>query len=173
MRGSTTELILVAACALLLPGCAVKATPRQKPLETTKVDTGAGSLQATRQALEGTWTLVSLDVIESGVPRRLPAKGTLTYDAFGNMTIEGRIENDAARTPTLLEYTGRIVIDTTRKQFYPADLVAGRPVDGATLAPVSPDKARRYELTSDTLTVTYMDAASNPTAIANWRRVAS
>lgn len=172
MRRSTRGLMSAGvACALLLPACT--ATPRAKPIPTTKIDTGPGSLQAARRALEGTWTLVSLDVMEGGAPRRVPASGTLTYDAYGNMTIEGKIDDDPARTPTFLAYRGRIVIDTARKQFYPADLVSGAPVDQSALAPVSPDKARRYEVTADTLTVTYMDAAAKPTAVASWRRVAS
>lgn len=170
MRGTTAGVMVTFAVALMLQA-ACAAAPRQTPIKLGSVDTGPGSLEATRRALEGSWTLVSLEVIEtSGARQLVKATGRLTYDAYGTMTIHGMIENDPAKTPALLEFTGRIVIDTTHKQFYAADLVAGQPVDEAQLAPVSADKARRYELTSDALTVTYMDAAGKPTATASWRR---
>jgi hypothetical protein len=173
---SITNIVMCAACLSLLPACSAnpRMTPieaRERPIKGGPVDTGPGSLQATRRALEGTWTLVSFSVVDaSGAQRPVKASGQLTYDAYGSMTIHGKIEDEAQASATLLEYKGRIVIDTARKQFYPADLVAGRPVDETQLAPVSPDKARRYELTADTLTVTYTDAAGKPTAIASWRR---
>jgi hypothetical protein len=173
MRGTGAGLLVACAVGLVLQaGCAAK--PRERPLNIGPVDTGPGSLEATRRALQGTWTLVSLDVLDaSGARQPVKATGRLTYDAYGNMTISGTIENDPVKTPALLEFKGRIVIDTARKQFYAADLVAGQPVDAAQLAPVSADKARRYELTSDSLTVTYMDAAGRPTATASWRRAGS
>ena len=70
----------------------------------------------------------------------------------------------------VLDYDGRIVIDTARHQFVPAALTSDRPVDAAQIAPISPDKIRRYELSADTFVVTYLDASGKPTAIARWRR---
>lgn len=154
---------------MLLPACS--SAPRQKPIGLGEVDTGPGSLEATRRALQGTWSLVSLELVDpAGARKPVKATGQLTYDAYGSMKISGRIDDAPDRTPVLLDFSGRIVIDTQRKQFYPADLVAGQPVDQSRLVPVSPDKARRYEITADTLTVTYMDAGGKPTAVANWRR---
>lgn len=155
--------------AIALASCAP--APRQKPMLMGDVNTGAGSLEATRKALEGSWTLVSLNVVDAaGAQKPVKAKGQLTYDAYGALTIKGVVEDDPAKTPLLLDYSGRIVIDTAKKQFYPADLVENRPVDEKRLAAVSPDKARKYELTADTLTITYMDATGKPTAISSWKR---
>jgi len=43
-------------------------------------------------------------------------------------------------------------------------------VDPVQIEAVSPDKVRQYELAGDTFTVTYLDAASKPTAVAVWHR---
>jgi hypothetical protein len=154
---------------IALAGCAP--APRQKPMLMGDVNAGAGSLEATRKALEGSWTLVSLATVDAaGKQTPVKAKAQLTYDAYGAMTIKGAVEDDPSKTPVLLEYSGRIVIDTQKKLFYPADLVEGREVDEKRLAAVSPDKARKYDISADTLTITYMDAAGKPTAISSWKR---
>jgi hypothetical protein len=159
--------------AFALAACAP--APRQKPMLMGDVNTGAGSLEATRKALEGTWTLVSLDVVDAaGAKKPVKAKGQLTYDSYGAMTIKGAVEDDPTKTPLLLEYSGRIVIDTAKKQFYPADLVEeGQKVDPKRIAAVSPDKARKYEITTDTLTITYMDKAGKPTAVSSWKKAST
>jgi hypothetical protein len=155
--------------AIALASCAP--APRQKPMLMGDVNTGAGSLEATRKQFEGSWTLVSLTVADAtGAQKPVKAKGQLTYDAYGSLTIKGVVEDDPSKTPLLLDYSGRIVIDTQKKQFYPADLVENRPADERRLASVSPDKARKYEFTADTLTITYMDAAGKPTAISSWKK---
>jgi hypothetical protein len=156
--------------AVALASC--KPAPRQKPMLMGDVNAGAGSLEATRKALEGTWTLVSLDVVDAaGAKKPVKAKGQLTYDSYGAMTIKGAVEDDPTKTPMLLEYSGRIVIDTAKKLFYPADLVEeGQKVDPKRIAAVSPDKARKYEITADTLTITYLDKAGKPTAVSSWKR---
>jgi hypothetical protein len=163
---------LTAVLVALVPLSSCKKAPRQKPMLVGDVNTGAGSLEATRKALEGTWTLVSLNVVDaSGAQKPVKAKAQLTYDAYGSLTIKGAVDDDPSKTPQLLEYSGRIVIDTAKKQFYPADLVEeGQKVDPKRIAAVSPDKARKYEITADTLTITYMDQAGKPTAISSWKR---
>ena len=135
------------------------------------VDTGANSLEATRQALKGTWTLASLEVVdERGARRAVKAAGQLTYDAYGNMTIRGLVDDPAAKGAVILNYQGRIVIDTVRHQFFPADLVSNKSTDGSQMAPVSPDKVRQYQLSGKYFVVTYLDASGRATAVAQWRR---
>lgn len=172
--GPSRRLALAALTAVLValvPLANCKKAPRQKPMLVGDVNTGAGSLEATRKALEGTWTLVSLSVVDAGGAQKpVSAKGQLTYDAYGNMTIKGAVDDDPSKTPLLLEYTGRIVVDTQRKLFYPAELVGNQPIDQQRLGAVSPDKARKYEITADTLTITYMDKAGKPTAISSWKK---
>ena len=161
--------VAVTALALTFSGC--KGGPTKRTMRTSPVDTGAGSLEATRKALEGSWTLESLEVVDAkGASRPVKAGGKLTYDAFGNMTIRGVIEDAALKGSFVLDYDGRIVIDTARHQFVPADLASDRPVDLGQVAPIAPDKIRRYELSANALVVTYLDASGQPTAIARWRR---
>ena len=159
----------VLAMVSVMAGCA--ATPRQRPIEMGPVDTGPGSLEATRRGLEGTWSLAALEVMAVGGARRpIKASGQLTYDAFGNMHVRAVVEDKALIETLVLDYDGRIVIDPVKKEFRPAALTTDRPVDPSQIEPVSPDKVRRYELTADTFVVTYVDASSAPTAVATWRR---
>jgi len=170
-HGWTAVRVGVAAVAVALTFSGCKGGPTKRPMRTSAIDTGAGSLEATRKALEGTWTLESLEVVDArGARRPVKAGGKLTYDAFGNMTIRGVIEDAALKGSLVLDYDGRIVIDTARHQFVPADLASDRPADLGQVAPIAPDKIRRYELSADTLVVTYLDASAQPTAIARWRR---
>jgi hypothetical protein len=160
--------------SLLLPlslGCGPTLSVRES--RKTPVDEGAGSLEATRRSLQGSWTLVSLEVVDAkGARRPVKANGTLTYDAFGTMSVRGVIEDQAMKDTIVLDFDGRIVIDTVRREFRAADITLDRPVDQDRIAPISPDKVRRYELSGDSFVVTYLDAKSNPTAIASWRRSA-
>ena len=120
-------------------GCA--GAPSQRPAKLGPVDTGAGSVESTRRALAGNWTLGSLEVIGSdGVRQTVKAHGTLSYDAFGSLIVNGVIDDPRLTNAVVLNYTGRIVIDPAKHQFYPADFNSEKPVDAAQIAPVSLDK---------------------------------
>lgn len=159
-----STLILVSACA---------GGPRQRPIPTGPVETGEGSLAAARKALQGSWALTSLEVVDaSGARNPVKANGVLTLDAYSNLVISARIDDPRREKGLPLDFTGRIVIDPDKRLFYPAD-VEGAPdqrVDPKALAPVSSDKIRQYTITGDTLVVTYLDAAGRPTAVTTWRR---
>jgi hypothetical protein len=134
-------------------------------------NTGPGSTAAERKAFEGTWTLASLEIVnEQGTLRPVKASGQLSYDAYSNMTVRGVIEDPEARAPIVLNFEGRIFIDPVKHEFYPADLKTNRPVEPSDIAAIAPEKVRRYELSPDSLTVTYLDAAAKPSAIARWKR---
>lgn len=159
----------VATLSLAPGGCA--GGPTNRTARTGPVATGPESLEATRRAMEGASTLVSLEVVDAeGSHRPVQATGQLTYDAYGNLTIKGVIADAALRSTLVIDYTGRIVIDPVRHQYYPADLATDRPVAADQIAPVSPDKLRRYELSANAFVVTYLDASGKPTAVARWRR---
>ena len=116
-------VVMAGTAVLTLNVSACKGGPTKRPMRTSAVDTGAGSLEATRRALEGTWTLASLEVVDAaGAGKPVKAAGQLTYDAFGNMTIKGVIEEPALKGSLVLDYDGRIVIDTAKHQFVPAAL---------------------------------------------------
>jgi hypothetical protein len=158
--------------SLALTSFACAATNEVRSSRRTQVDAGAGSLEATRKALEGSWTLVTLEVVDAkGGHHPVKATGRLTYDAFGTMTIRGVIDDPNAKDSIVLDYDGRIVIDTVRSQFHAQELESDRPADPDKIAPIAPDKVRRYELSGDSFVVTYLDASGKPTAVARWRRV--
>jgi len=164
-------VIGVAAAALSATGCAQNNSVRSERIGLA--NTGPGSLNATRKALEGTWTLESLEMVDAqGARRPVKASGQLTYDAYGNMNVRGVIEDPSERAPIVLDYQGRILIDTAKLQFYPADLASDRPVQPGQAESIAPDKVRKYELTEGTFVVTYLDASAKPTAVAHWRRAA-
>jgi hypothetical protein len=92
------------------------------------------------------------------------------YDAFGSMNVRGVVEDPALTDTLVIDFQGRIVIDTVRLEFYPADLVTDRPVDPSQIVPISPEKVRRYELSGNSLVVTYLDKSAKPTAVIRWSR---
>ena len=158
------------AALVMLTACA--AGPRRTPIKGADVQTGSGSLTAMRQSLEGSWTLVRIEEYEAnGTPRPIPAKGTLTYDDFGNLTIDGELTDPAgnqARMP--LTFKGRIVIDAAKGLIYPQDVEGTTEPFAKELAAVSPDKVRKYSIEGNDLTITYLDKAGKPTATTAWKR---
>ena len=66
----------------------------------------------------------------------------------------------------------RLISQAQRHLFYAEDLQTDWPVDPAQIGAISPEKVRQFELAGDAFTVTYLDAASKPTAVAVWRRTA-
>ena len=133
------HMIAIAFAALAMTGCA--ASPGGRPLATTRIEAGSGSLTETRKRLEGTWKLESLEVVDNrGAARPVKAGGELTYDEFGNMTVRGVIEDPALKNTLVLDYAGRVTMNPVRHEFYPADLVSDRPVEPGQVKPISPDK---------------------------------
>jgi len=171
----TLALVLTAgvACSVVyLSGCA--AAPRQRPVKMGPVDAGAGSLEAARRELEGTWVLQTLEVVNTaGTFEPVKASGTLAYDAYSNLEIHGKIDDARLQKAIVLEFTGRIVIDPAKRVFYPADVEAGPQVEASKLAPIGLDKVRKYEVAGERLVVTYQDASGKPTAKTTWRRRAA
>ena len=162
-------VIGVAGVSLSASACAKNTQMRAERMGLA--ESGPGSLAATRKALEGTWTLASLEMVDAqGMRRNVKASGQLSYDAYSNMTIRGVIEDASEAAPLVIDYQGRIFIDPAKREFYPADLVSLRPVEPGQGAAISPDKIRKYELSPDSFVVTYLDGSAKPTAIARWRR---
>jgi hypothetical protein len=162
--GVTVVVVAIASIA----GCA--GSPSQRPVKLSDVNTAAGTVESTRRQLAGNWTLGRLEVIRNGTPQVVKAHGTLSYDAFGSLTINGVIDDPRLTDAVVLNYTGRIVMDVTKHEFYPADFESNKPVETSRVAPISLDKVRRYELSENRFVVTYLDASGQPTAITVWSR---
>jgi hypothetical protein len=169
MRNWVTGITLLGLMTVVCAGCAF--SPRQRPIEMGPAASGVGTVEYERRLLEGSWTLQSATVYDAaGTSRPAKASGLLTYDKFGNMTVQGSVADEQGKTSIPIDFSGRIVIDPAKHEFHSAD-VAGEGATAAALAPVSTDKLRRYELAGDMLTVTYQDTTGNPTAVLTWRRV--
>ena len=73
-------ILATGVATLMLTSFGCSATMSVRESRRTPVDDGAGSLEETRRSLEGSWTLVSLEVVDpSGNRRPVKASGQLTY----------------------------------------------------------------------------------------------
>jgi hypothetical protein len=161
---SVPAMLAVAA----LGACAAK--PREMPLRTGRVEEGASTLESVRRQLEGTWDLQSFETYPApGKTVTQKARAVLTYDAYGNMTIDGRLEQPdaAASAAEFLSYKGRIVIDVGTQQLR----VVGAEGDNAKLpAEASTSLARKYAFEGDILTLSMVDSKGQTTAKTTWKK---
>jgi hypothetical protein len=155
---------------------ACAAAPRGRPIPTSPVASGPATLESVRRQLEGQWDLVSLQVVPKpgATPVEVKARALLTYDAYGNMTLKGRLDDQAYSDPAVapfLDFSGRAVIDVPRSQLRILDVEANAPVSQEALATeVSFDKIRKYAFKGDLLTLSTIDAQGSVTAIATWTK---
>jgi hypothetical protein len=169
-RSSVTAVFVTAVALSVLPGCAK--TARERPVKMGDVNTGAGSLEAVRRQLQGTWDLVSLAVVPQGggEPVPLQARGTLTYDEFGNLTVDAHTDDpnapQAARTGNLLTFKGRAVIDAAKSELKLMDVTGN--VDPNTV--ISTERRRRYAFEGDLLKLSSLEPNGQIAATATWRR---
>ena len=165
-------LVAVAACApgpLSKPGGA--APPMNKPVPLSS-DAASGDVEAARRRLFGTWELIALEAAPPGGGARaeVTASGTLTYDEFGNLTIDAHTTDAdapaAAREVSMVAFSGRAVIDVPLSELRLMAMTGN--VDPNEV--LSPERRRRFEVTDDTLKLSSMDARGDVTAISTWRR---
>jgi hypothetical protein len=163
-------VLLIAAAA----GCT--GAPRGRPLPTTRVEKGPGTLSDARKFLQGRWTLESFEVRPPGkAPIAVKGSGTLDYDDFGNLRMELRADqatSDALRAAGIdmregvVSTEGRTVIDLQHKTL--TYVLEGQPP--ASTGPLAPSRPRHWEVTGDTLTLTTKDDAGAPLSIGRWKR---
>lgn len=173
---STTRRALVALvpviALMIAPACAEKRA-RVRPIEGDAVATGSGSLEDTRKQLEGTWNLVSAEVVAAdGARRAVKASAVMTYDGFGNFSIKGAFEDPSvpAEQAALLNFTGRAVIDVQKKEMRLLDLQQSD-ADFAKLPPeISAARSRAYAFALNQVTMTVKNAKGQVTAVNTWRR---
>ena len=181
-RRSRALSFIVAVTLGVCAGCA-KGQPKTVPAAT-----GAGSITDVRNQLQGRWTLMSLDVAPVGGQRtNIEATGVMSFDNFGNLSIEYRLsdagqkalEGLGIKTPgPVLSTSGNVAIDPTQRQIrymaegaqekafaFDADQAARR------ANPFTVDRIRHYQFTDDgllTLTTRYDSGAD--AAVARWKR---
>jgi hypothetical protein len=169
-----SAVVVMIANALTLGACA--ASSRQRPVSMGDVSTGTESLAATRKQLEGTWTLTRFEVADNtGRLIAVRAKAQLTYDAYGNLSIRGVLEEPLPGQTTVtdapaLAYTGKAIIDTARKEMVLTGTAATVEPDPSLLAKIGPEMRRRYEFGDGTLTISVLNSTGGAISRATFRK---
>jgi hypothetical protein len=169
-------LLASAMAILVLSGVAAcKGGPRQRPVKMGPVDTGAGSLTAARKYLEGRWSLESFEVYPAGgAPVTLRGAGTLTYDGFGNLTIEIRADQASAKLlqaagielkDGVISSDGRTAVDMQNRTLTYV-VAAQTPGTGA----LALNRPRHWEVQDNLLILTTRDDAGKPASVGRWRK---
>jgi hypothetical protein len=160
------------AVLMMVPACATS-RPRQRPVEGGAVTTGPGSLESVRKQLEGSWNLVSAEIV-SAAGTRTPVKSSavLSYDAYGNFSMKGVVDDPAATAEqtAALNFTGRAVIDTQRHVLRLLDVQQSDSEFATLPAEMAARRERAYAFEGELLTLTVKDSAGRVTAVNTWRK---
>jgi hypothetical protein len=165
--------VLVPVSVLLAASACATSRPRQRPVEGGPVAAGPGSLEGVRKQLEGTWNLVSAEVVTAAGSRTaVKASAVLTYDAFGNLSLKGAYEDPAlpAELTAALNFKGRAVIDTQKQVLQLLDMQQPEGQLSALPPEMAARRQRAYAFSGDTLTLTVKDASGRVTAVNTWRK---
>ena len=165
--------VMLPAAVLVTASACASSRPRQRPVEGGAVDGGPGSLASVRGQLEGTWNLVSADVVSAaGTRMTVKASAVLTYDAYGNFVMKGEVDDPAATADqkAALNFTGRAVIDTQRQVLRLLDVKQSESEFTALPAEMAARRERAYAFEGDLLTLTVKDSAGRVTAVNTWRK---
>jgi hypothetical protein len=175
MLQSSLARALLGVILFVASGCAAK--PIEKPIELGPVATGRGSVTEARKYLEGRWTLESFEVHPPGKPVvTLKGQGTLTYDDFGNLTMEIRTDqagSDLLRAAGIdiqdgiVSSSGRTTVDMQNRTL--TYVIEGQPAAGT--GPLATSRPRYWQVEGSTLTLTTKDDAGNPASIGRWKRM--
>lgn len=171
-RATGVAVLLAAATA-----CAAK--PRERPIPTTRIESGPGTLAEARKFLEGRWALESFEVRPPGKPPIFPkGSGVLNYDDFGNLRMDIRADeasSDLLRAAGIaiqdgvISTEGRTVIDLPNRTL--TYFLEGQPSSMATGGgPLAASRPRHWEVTGDMLTLTTQDDNGAPLSISRWKR---
>jgi hypothetical protein len=159
----------------VLASGACAASERQRPMSAGPVATGTGTLESVRKQLEGTWTLTRFEVINAaGQLTPVRAKAQLVYDAFGNLSIKGVLEEPLPGQSTVtdapaLVYSGRATIDTARQELVLTGSSSVEP-DPSILAKIGLDARRKYEVSPSQLIMSALDASGRVTSRATYSK---
>ena len=168
-----TETLFVAAAITALAIAAPELMAQRGP-----VDTGPGTLSAARKYLEGRWRLLTYEVRLPGkAPIVLKNDGLLTYDAFGNLTIEVYVDPEQAKTLAeggirttdgRLKTSGKTAINLQARTL--TFLVEGAPPLGAPSGPFALNRPRHWEIDGNVLTLTTNGDDGKPASIGRWEK---
>lgn len=173
----TRVVILLAIAAA---GCA--GAPRTAPIKGGPVTSGPGTIEAARKYLEGRWSLTSFEVFPAGGKGvLLKGNGTLSYDAFGNLDMQIRVEDrntseELARAGIpiangVIATTGRAAIDLTARTL--TYFLEGQSplVPKGPAGPLALSRPRHWVVEGNTLTLTTRHDDGQPASVARWQKL--
>jgi hypothetical protein len=169
--------VAVAVVAATALGCS--SAPSQRPIKTTPVDAGTGSMEAGRKFLQGRWSLISFEVFPPGqTPITVSGSGSLLYDDFGNLSMEIRTSPSTGEAlgragiviqQGVISSQGRTILDMQNKRL--TYQIEGQPPAGAPAGPLASSRPRYWQVDGDVLTLTTKDDAGRALSIGKWKRV--
>ena len=175
-RYSTGGAMAAILSTLLAAGCGAAAG--EKPITLGPVETGAGSLTAARNYLEGRWQLQSFEVFPPGkAPIVLKGQGTLIYDNMSNLRMEIRADQASADVlraagidirDGVISTDGRTAIDLQAKTL--TYMIKGQ-APLVQRGPLAVERPRHWVVDADTLTLTTKDDAGKPLSVGVWKRM--
>lgn len=168
--------IALVGVTVICAGCA--AAPRERPVKMGPVETGAGTLAAARKYLEGRWSLISYEIRPPGqAPIELKGAGTLSYDEYGNLNMEIRVDPELSTALTaagittnngVISTSGRTVVDMQARTL--TYVLEGQQGAAAAGGPLSPRRPRHWQVDGDVLTLTTKSDDGQPVAVGRWRK---
>jgi hypothetical protein len=178
----SVQMRVVILVAVVAAGCA--GAPRTAPIKGGPVTTGPGTIEAARKFLEGRWTLTSFEVFPvggKGVQLKGKGNGTLSYDAFGNLDMQIRVEDkntseELARagipiTNGVISSTGRAAIDLTARTLT-YFLEGQKPlVPTGPAGPLALSRPRHWVVEGNILTTTTRYDDGQPASVARWEKL--
>jgi hypothetical protein len=170
---------VVGVVVLLAAATACSKAPRQRPIKTSPVQSGQGTLADARKFLEGRWALESFEIRPPGKDPIFPkGTGVLNYDDYGNLRMEIRADEAAsdmlraagiAIRDGVISTEGRTAIDLQNHTL--TYFLEGQPSSMTTGGgPLALNRPRHWEVTADTLTLTTRDDSGAPLSISKWKR---
>jgi hypothetical protein len=172
MKTALGVAVVMSCC--LMTACA--ASERQRAISAGPVESGPGTVGATRAQLAGTWTLTKFEVLNAaGQLTPVGAKAQLTYDTFGNLSIKGVLTEPLPGQKTItdapaLMYTGRAVIDAPKQELVLMGIESSVEPDPSIVAKIAMDARRKFTVTASDLTVSAMDAQGKVISRATYRK---
>jgi hypothetical protein len=171
-------LCLAGLLAAGMTGCS--SAPRKRAVKMGPVDTGAGTLTAARQYLEGRWTLESFDVFPPGKePIRAKGAGTLLYDEYGNLKMDIRTDPATGDALTKVGITvkngeiaseGRTIVNLQDHSIkYVMEGQTGHGFERS--GPLGIDKPRYWQVDGNLLTLTTRSDDGKDLSVAKWRKM--
>jgi len=170
MKMMSVVAIAAAFGLAVLTGC--ESAPRARPVKMGPVDTGPSSVESVRRQLQGTWELVGLQIFTASGTVSPEATGRLEYDEYGNLAMRGSITGTAEVDPSVLNLTGRAVIDPDTKTLRLQAISAHTADDKRVDPKLDAQHVRYYEFADGQLKTTVKDATGKVTATATWKKIA-